>query len=153
MSRFSQRLISWPHGRRVWHRISVRSSNTQSEPACWQRSGIVPAAKYEVLPRSLSLTAVEVLRREFRQHTYLQRILGLVAVKRPYIKQHLACRDAQRNWPIPFWPRIQRSVLVSVPESKGDYKIRRLGPVKLQGARSVVTPLPEVHDLGRLHPC
>lgn len=50
-------------------------------------------------------------------------------------------------------PRIQRSVLVSVAESKGDYKVRRLGLVKFQGARSVVTPLPEVHDLGRLHPC
>ena len=51
-------------------------------------------------------------------------------------------------------PRIQRSVLVSVAESKGDYKVRRLGVVKFQGAWSVVTPLPEVYDLGcRLHPC
>jgi hypothetical protein len=37
---------------------------------------------------------------------------------------------------------------VSVAESKGDYKVRRLGLVKFQGARSVVTPLPEVHDFG-----
>ncbi len=74
-------------------------------------------------------------------------------LQRPYIKQHLGCRDAQRNWPIPFGPRIQRSVRVSVAESKGDYKVRRLGLVKFQGARSVVTPLPEFHDLGRLHPC
>jgi hypothetical protein len=42
---------------------------------------------------------------------------------------------------------------VSVAESKGDYKVRRLGLVKFQGARSVVTPLPEVHNLGRHHPC
>ncbi len=56
---------------------------------------------------------------------------------------------ANTSWP----PRIQRSVLVSVAKSKGDYKVRRLGLVKFQGARSVVTPLPEGYDLGRLHPC
>src|ERR1700710_2631092 len=57
------------------------------------------------------------------------------------------------------WSDLRSSVsafvhrLVSVAESKGDYKVRRLGLVKFQGTRSVATALPEVHDLGRLHPC
>ena len=38
-------------------------------------------------------------------------------------------------------------------ESKLDYKVGRLGLMKYQGARSVVTPVPKVHDLGRLHRC
>ena len=54
---------------------------------------------------------------------------------------------------VPRSPDRQGKALVSVAESKGDYKVRRLGLVKFQGAWSVVTPLPEVYDLGRLHPC
>ena len=68
-------------------------------------------------------------------------------------KQHSPVGTPKETGKYRLAPRIQRSVLVSVAESKGDYKVRRLGVVKFQGAWSVVTPLPEVYDLGRLHPC
>ena len=56
-------------------------------------------------------------------------------------------------WAVPQWvPQVARRRHGGIRQEFAP-RVRRLGLVKFQGARSVVTPLPEVNDPGRLHPC